>query len=183
MKLDKENTKQIIKIIFVAIILLTIFLNLAQVWNISKVFLNILSPFIWGFAIAFILNIFMTLYENKIFKLFKRKESVKNKKSSISKEVEKKRKLERVFSIALSMITIVAVITIILILIIPQFIDVVRNFIGNIPNYLENLQRFAIDVTDKVPEINSFIQNIQIDTEALKEGNNESIKRCFKYYN
>ena len=170
MKLDKENTKQIIKIIFVAIILLTIFLNLAQVWNISKVFLNILSPFIWGFAIAFILNIFMTLYENKIFKLFKRKESVKNKKSSISKEVEKKRKLERVFSIALSMITIVAVITIILILIIPQFIDVVRNFIGNIPNYLENLQRFAIDVTDKVPEINSFIQNIQIDTEALKEG-------------
>ena len=95
MKLDKENTKQIIKIIFVAIILLVIFLNLAQVWNICKVFLNILSPFIWGFAIAFILNIFMTLYENKIFKLFKRKESVKNKKSSISKEVEKKRKLER----------------------------------------------------------------------------------------
>ena len=60
MKLDKENTRQIIKIVIVAIILLAILLNLTQVWNGCKLFLKIISPFIWGLAIAFILIIFMT---------------------------------------------------------------------------------------------------------------------------
>ena len=41
MKLDKENTKQIIKIIIVAIVLLAVVLNLSTVWNGIKVFLNI----------------------------------------------------------------------------------------------------------------------------------------------
>ena len=68
MKLDKENTKQIIKIVVIAIVLLVALLNIIQIWEIFKVFLNILSPFIWGLAIAFILNIFMTFYENKLFK-------------------------------------------------------------------------------------------------------------------
>ena len=67
MKLDKENTKQIIKIVTVAIILLAVVLNIGTVWNGIKVFLNIISPFIWGLAIAFILNIFMTFYENIVF--------------------------------------------------------------------------------------------------------------------
>ena len=61
MKLDKENTKQIIKIVVIAIVLLVALLNIEPVWNIFKTFLSILSPFIWGLAIAFILNIFMNL--------------------------------------------------------------------------------------------------------------------------
>ena len=78
MKLDKENTKQILKIVIIAILILAILLNLEPVWNVCKVFLNILSPFIWGLAIAFILNIFMTLYENKLFKLGKNRKKVKS---------------------------------------------------------------------------------------------------------
>ena len=83
MKLDKENTKQIIKVIIIAIIFLAILLNLSQVWNVCKVFLNILSPFIWGLAIAFILNIFMTFYENKVFKFGKNKK--RNNKADTKK--------------------------------------------------------------------------------------------------
>ena len=71
MKLDKENTKQILKIVIIAIIVLVALLNIEPVWNAIKVVLSILSPFIWGLAIAFILNIFMTFYENKLFKLGK----------------------------------------------------------------------------------------------------------------
>ena len=64
MKLDKENTRQILKIVIIAIILLVSLLNIGPVWNVFKRFLDIVSPFIWGIAIAFILNIFMTFYEN-----------------------------------------------------------------------------------------------------------------------
>lgn len=174
MKLDKENTKQILKIVAIAIILLVALFNIKFVWDAGMAFLNIISPFIWGLAIAFILNIFMTLYENKLFKIGQKnnKSNRKNKSDRNVKQVtnQKKSKSDRGFAIILSIITIVAIITIILLLIVPQFIDVIRNLINNIPSYLESLQNLGIEITEKFPEANMFIQNIEIDTEALKNG-------------
>ena len=196
MKLDKENTKQIIKIVVIAIVLLVALLNIEPVWNVCKTFLSILSPFICGLAIAFILNIFMRFYEEKLFKTKKKRknnskgitQSEKNNPNNniitkASNNVINKTNLEkenkqnkdnkngkRVVSIALSIITIVAVVTIIMLLIIPQFVEIIKNLIINMPTYLESLKDWAIDLTQRVPEINNFIQNIQIDTEALKNG-------------
>lgn len=196
MKLDKENAKQIIKIVVIAIVLLVALLNIEPVWNVCKTFLSILSPFICGLAIAFILNIFMRFYEEKLFKTKKKRknnskeitQSEKNNQSNnimtkASNNVINKTNLEkenkqnkdnkngkRVVSIALSIITIVAVVTIIMLLIIPQFVEIIKNLIINMPTYLESLKDWAIDLTQRVPEINNFIQNIQIDTEALKNG-------------
>ncbi len=174
MKLDKENTKQIMKIVVVAILLLVALINIQPLWNMFAVFIGIVSPFIWGLAIAFILNIFMTFYENKVFKngnargntskVNKVKESKRNAKN------KKKKGAKRTFSILLSILTIIAVIAIIMVLIIPQFIDVISNLIKNIPSYLENLKNFGISITEQYPQINSYIQNIHIDTVALRDG-------------
>ncbi len=182
MKLEKENTRQILKIVVIAIILLVALFNIKTVWNACLSFLDIISPFIWGLAIAFILNIFMTFYENKVFKLGKKNKTKANAKmqsaeasnvkvSNNTKRMSKKKSgIQRVFSIALSIITVIAIIAIILLLIVPQFIDVIRNLIGNIPNYLESLQELGIKITEQFPEANNFIQNIEIDTEALRNG-------------
>ena len=168
MKLDKENTKQIIKIIIVAIVLLAVVLNFSTVWNGIKVFLNIISPFIWGLAIAFVLNIFMTFYENIVFKS-RNKNSNKRVKAD-DKKTGKKKRHKRTLSIILSIITIVAIIAIIMVLVVPEFYEVIKNLISNIPNYLVALKDFAIETTERIPEINNFIQSITIDTEALKNG-------------
>lgn len=165
MKLDKESTIQIMKIVIIAIVLFIALLNIQVVWGGIKYFIDIISPFIWGLAIAFVLNIFMTIYENKVFN------STKNK--NISKRVNQKNKkktnnLKRTASIILSIITIIAVITIILILIIPQFFEVIKNLISNIPNFLEDTKNFAIDITKRIPEVNNFIQSIQINTDTIK---------------
>ena len=172
MKLDKENTKQIIKIVVVAIVLLIALINIQPLWNVFTVFLGILSPFIWGLAIAFILNIFMTFYENKVFKSKKQNGKEKNKLKNNTKNITRKKKkgAKRTFSILLSILTIIAVIAIIMTLIIPQFVDVIGNLISNIPTYLENLKNFGINITEQFPEINNYIQNIHIDTEALRNG-------------
>ena len=100
MKLDKENTRQIIKIVIVAIVLLAIVLNLNTVWNGIKIFLRIISPFIWGLAIAFILNIFMTFYENIVFK--SRNKNISKRTKNEDKKIEKKKRHKRTFSIILS---------------------------------------------------------------------------------
>ncbi len=172
MKLDKENTKQIIKIVVVGIVLLIALINIQPLWNVFTVFLGILSPFIWGLAIAFILNIFMTFYENKVFKSKKQNGKEKNKLKNNTKNITRKKKkgAKRTFSILLSILTIIAVIAIIMTLIIPQFVDVIGNLISNIPTYLENLKNFGINITEQFPEINNYIQNIHIDTEALRNG-------------
>lgn len=171
MKLDKENTKQIMKIVIVAIVLLVVLINIQPIWNVVKVFLGILSPFIWGLAIAFILNIFMTFYENKVFKSRKHDVKEKNKLKNNKNIVRKKKKgAKRTFSIILSILTIIAVISIIMTLIIPQFVEVISNLIKNIPSYLENLKNFGINITEQFPEINNYIQNIHIDTDALRNG-------------
>ena len=172
MNLNKENTNQIIKIVVIAIILLVALLNISSLWNGFKVFLNIISPFLWGLAIAFILNIFMTLYENKLFKIGqdKKKRSIRDDKKSKGKSSKKKNRFDRPFAIFLSIITIIAIIGITLILIIPQFVDVITNLVSNIPNFLEDLKNFAMDMTERFPEVNNFIQNINIDTEALRNG-------------
>ncbi len=185
MKLDKENTKQVLKIVIIAIVVLVALINIEPVWNVVKTTFSILSPFIWGLAIAFILNIFMTLYENKLFKIGSKSKKRKNVKRANKTEMEsnsneslknnskktvKKSKLERGLSITLSIITIIAVITIILILIVPQFVEVIKNFVSNIPNYLGWLKVFAMDITEQYPEVNDLIQGIHIDTEALRTG-------------
>lgn len=182
MKLDKENTKQILKIVVIAIILLVALFNVKVVWDACVSFLNIISPFIWGLAIAFILNIFMTFYENKVFKIAKKNKTKANtkmqsadisnvKERNNTKRISKNKSgIERVFSIALSIITVIAIIALILLLIVPQFIDVIRSLISNIPNYLESLQELGIKITEQFPEANNFIQNIEIDTEALRNG-------------
>lgn len=43
------------------------------------------------------------------------------------------------------------------------------------PTYLESLKDWAIDLTQRVPEINNFIQNIQIDYRGIKKWINEHI--------
>ena len=168
MKLDKENTREIIKIVIVAIVLLAIVLNLNTVWNGIKIFLRIISPFIWGLAIAFILNIFMTFYENIVFK--SRNKNISKRTKNEDKKIEKKKRHKRTFSIILSIITIIAVISIIMVLVVPEFYEVISNLISNIPSYLVSLRNFAIETTERIPEINNFIQSITIDTEALRNG-------------
>ena len=165
MKLDKENTRQILKIVVIAIVLFIALLNIQVVWGGIKYFIDIISPFIWGLAIAFVLNIFMTIYENKVFNSRKNKNTSKRVKQKSKKRTNN---LKRTASIILSIITIIAVITIILILIIPQFFEVIKNLISNIPNFLEDTKNFAIDITKRIPEVNNFIQSIQINTDTIK---------------
>lgn len=166
MKLDKENTRQILKIVVIAIILFVCLLNIQVIWTATIYFLNIISPFTWGLAIAFILNIFMIIYENKLFTIGQKND----KKTKLRNNKYKINKFDRSLSIILSIITIITIITVILLLIIPQFVEVVKSLLSNIPNYLENLKLLAIELTEKFPEANNLIQGINIDTEELRNG-------------
>ena len=68
MKLDKENTRKIIFIVVIAVLLYWGLQNLAIIWNAISTLIHILKPFILGACIAFVLNVIVNLIENKWMK-------------------------------------------------------------------------------------------------------------------
>lgn len=153
--MDKQNLKSITKIVLGAIILYCILQNINSVFQAINSVFGILYPFILGAGIAFILNLPMSFYEKKIFKI---------KKGKVVKD-----KFRRLISVLLSVITVVIVLTIIISLVIPELINTLKLLIVNIPNYMEAVEDFLIDITDKYPELSDIVQNIRLDEEKLQK--------------
>ena len=79
--------------------------------------INILNPFIIGFAIAFVLNLPMKLFENKIFCFFDNKKYIKY------------RVLKRPLSILTTFIFVIGLIIALLLFVIPQLVSSIFIFL------------------------------------------------------
>lgn len=153
MEKNNKDFKNKIILILVALVGFWIINNLSSVGNIFSTLFSIISPFVLGGCLAFILNIPMSFFEKK---LFKTKKSNKNKKS----------KGLRIVSIIFAIIVIILILTLIIRLIVPELIEVVKVLIDNIPYYIEELTKFAQNYVDETQDINTMLQ--EIDTEGIK---------------
>ncbi|HBI7095249.1 TPA: AI-2E family transporter [Clostridium perfringens] len=87
-------------------------------------FLGILKPFIWGIAIAFILNIPVKLIEKNLgnSKFFKG--------------------MKRSFSITLTFLFFILAITLFILFVIPQLLSSISTLMNSIPEYLSQFEKF-----------------------------------------
>ena len=148
-ELNDKNVKKIILIISYAIVLLFILFNFSGAMEIIRIVFNILSPLIYGFCIAFILNIFVNWFEQKY----------------------KKKKPKRVLSITLGMIVMLGIILFTFALIIPQLINTLHIFTENINTTISTVKQWTLDITssnetiynavkDFNPNWNSMVRNL-----------------------
>lgn len=156
MELNKENTKKIIGILAFGISFYFILQNIVVVKNIIDNIIDILSPFLFGAGLAFIVNIPLKMFESKLFKPKK----MKNGRV-------RQNKLKRPISILLSVIFIIIIITLIVKLIIPQIISVIVMFITDIPDIAYNIKEYAIELTKQYPDISEQIRSIEINWDAV----------------
>lgn len=154
MKLDKENTKKIIFIVVIAVLLYWGLQNLSLLGNAISTLLNILKPFILGACIAFILNVIVNLIENKLMKSGKKN----RKKKSIDLS-----KIRRPISIVLSILILFAVIFFVIFLVIPSLMDTISSIKTYIPGIATNTQNWIYEMLNNYPEVNNMITNIDID--------------------
>ena len=84
---------------------------------------KIVSPFVYGFCIAFILNVLMKFFEEKFFMLFR---------------------FKRQLSLILSIIIVLCVIFILFLLIIPEIKNSIIILAKNLPEYMEDFNDFII---------------------------------------
>lgn len=108
--------------------------------NVVVTIFRVLSPFLLGGVIAFILNIPMS----KIEKMLKEKTKLKNSSS-------------RGISIILSLLIFVAVIAFVALLLIPELVGNIKNLINTIPALVNDVQQFIINLLDQSPDIQSQI--------------------------
>lgn len=141
--LKKEEMKQWIMLIIVAISLYWAITNLNIIFNIIIKVINVLLPFILGLVIAFILNIPMTKIEKGLNKLIKNKEFP-----------------TRTISIILSLVIFILIIAFVLLLLIPEIISSIENLITKAPYIINNLEHWIIDLLDKYPDLQTELTKV-----------------------
>lgn len=128
MKLLKEDKKKIqigIIILIVPVILAYLLFNGKSIGNALSTFMAIISPFIIGAALAFVLNMPMNFIENKVFKKWTSKPGLK-----------------RAISLLISLVIVSAIIAFVVILIIPNFFEAIKSLIQGIPVLVEKLRKY-----------------------------------------
>ena len=167
MNWNKKDIINICKIVAFGIILFWALQNLGSIYSVFSILCGILKPFIIGIAIAFIVNIPMTILEKKVFVSRKKKKNQKNKEEKISKP-------KRALCMLLSFIIIIFVIVGIIFLVIPELINVLGDTISDLPGIFNELRNNITQAATEHPEyadnfklIQSKIENF--NTEILKE--------------
>ena len=124
MEFKNNKIKDYIFLSTYIILLIFFFINIKDIMNFLYKFLGILKPFIWGIAIAFILNIPVKLIEKNLgnSKFFKG--------------------MKRSFSITLTFIFFILAITLFILFVIPQLLSSISTLMNSIPEYLSQFEKF-----------------------------------------
>ena len=115
MELNQENIRKIKEIILFTAVIIVCLWKYETVLDILFFLLNILTPFILGGAIAFVLNVPMNFVQRHLFK----EERIRNRKVS--------QKLARPVSMVLVLIAVFGIVAIVMFILIPQLGETFAN--------------------------------------------------------
>lgn len=143
MELSKKNVKIILGIITFGILLFSATQHLSAVGTFLGAVLKIVAPLIVGFCLAFILNIIMTLLEDKVWVFMG-----KSKKAFV-------RKMKRPVSLLSTIILMLGFIILLLFIIIPALKDSIDLMVAKVPGYYESVvgwidsmvKKFGLDIS------------------------------------
>lgn len=149
-RLTEDMRKKIWLYAIVIAIGITIYFAYYKIDYLLKIFhemMSLTTPFILGFAIAFLLNKPMMLIETKIFGRFHMKD-------------QHKRSLSAILAVFLGLV----IVCLFLALLIPQLADSIYTLVKAFPGYMDDFQKFAI----------KFVEQNAIDTGQLTKYINDT---------
>lgn len=143
----KEELKNWLILVIISILCFCFINNIGLVLSVIKEIFNVISPFILGFALAYILNIPMVKIERFL------KNKFNNKKIPY-----------RIISITLSLVILLFVILFVAFMLIPELIENIELLIQNIPLLIDKGEVWILDLLSEYPEIQSKINDMFSDT-------------------
>lgn len=158
-----KTRKDILIIISYIAVIIFALVNFDKIINVLKYVINILSPFIIGALLAFILNVLVKFIETKVFGKIKQNKTW--------------RKIKRPLSITISLILVGLIIYFVMNLLIPQLRNSVSLFTDTLPGYKEDvidiLEKFDVgqNTIDKVGE---YLDNFtKVITDYIKDNSKD----------
>lgn len=150
----EKNWIKVFSGIAILLAVLWIMNNLNIISNFMGQIQNVISPFLVGAAIAFILSIPVNYIEKylKRFDYFKRH-----------------RKTLRGLAIVLSLILIVLLIYFLIFLVLPDFEDTITSFISIVPTTISQVISKVMRFIDRHPELVTYIQQLDINLNNLAQ--------------
>ena len=152
MNLNRKEIKRIRGLILFAGLVFLALMKVDLLWQAFVFCLQIISPFLLGGAIAFVINLPMSFFERKLFA-----GKVKNVKMQIISD-----KLKRPASMLLAYVAVLLVIVLVVITVIPQLVETIKVLGKEIPVFIEEVLDYLTVVLAANPELVMQLQTIQI---------------------
>lgn len=157
MELNQENIRKIKEIILFTAVIIVCLWKYETVLDILFFLLNILTPFILGGAIAFVLNVPMNFVQRHLFK----EERIRNRKVS--------QKLARPVSMVLVLIAVFGIVAIVMFILIPQLGETFANLGRSIQAFIPQLQEWAARLFNDNKEIMDTVNNLEFDWNKIMD--------------
>ena len=123
---------------------------------------HILSPFIWGLVITYLLNPLVRVLQHRVFgplctRIFARSRRHRGIR------------LSRALSVVFAEIFMLALITGLFFLIIPQLYSSIETFVSNSPTYIDSLTTWATKLLTDFPEIRNYVTQVlgDVNTDVM----------------
>ena len=146
MKLDRKNVRTILLIIALAVLLYTAAQNLASVYGAVRTVWRVFGVVITGLAMAFVLNVPLKLFENRVFYGMS-----EDRRPLV-------RKLRRPVSLVFALVVSLGLIGILIAVVLPQLTATVAEVAARLPEY----------ISSAVNWLNDFLAGFGIEIESLK---------------
>lgn len=155
MKLDKDTMKKLRELILFTIIILIALANYPLIFQAIRFVFGIIFPFLLGGAIAFVLNVPMSFFEELIF----RNKYLKDKKVA--------KKLARPISLILTIAVVIGVVVLVMFVVIPELGKTLLSLGLTIRTFIPEAQRFLEELFTDNPEIQTWLDNLNLDPERM----------------
>lgn len=157
MNLDKDNVKKIMQLITFTILLLVAVMNYQLVFKGIMYLLDLVSPFILGAAMAFVLNVPMRAIEKSLFM---------GRRTINSRFAQK---IKRPCSIVLTLIGVAGVIAIVAYIVIPSLEPAITKIISESPTVITETINYLESKYKQYPKIVELIGDFEVSWAKISE--------------
>lgn len=163
MELDSKHMKKAIFLIGFAVLFMWLLDNIVMVISIVKGLFSIISPFILGLVLAFLLNGPMRFLENKM---------------PWGKDIFRKVNpgIKRGISFLITLTLFIAILSLISFIIIPGLINTLQDLISESSSYIEKVQVFVTNFIENNDQLMDWARFVEFDWDQLRDNSIEFTK-------
>ena len=152
---DSKLTKRVILVVTYTVLLIFALFHLDKLFGFILSIFSLASPFFIGIAIAFVVNVILKFYEEKVF-LFLNK-----------KDLKLWNKCRRAVCVVLSFLTLIVILGAIILFVVPELVSSLEVLVKNAPTYINRLSNEIIRLLQKYNVTQEQINSISIDWASL----------------